>query len=556
MSSVQKEQKRITRREFIKGAAVTGGAIAGASMLGGCSSGAASPSMPKKWDKEADVVFVGAGCGLTGALSAAVAGANVLVLEKAVNAGGSTAISGGWSWVPNNSVMKAEGIEDSRENALTYLRLLAQGQANEELITTFVDKGPEMIDFVAQNSPIVWGIATGLFPAQPPCTEYHPEWPGGVPIGRSLVPHLEGKPGFGGTLIEGLVKGVTAKGVEILCETPAKKLITRMLPDGRQEILGLIAESAGEEIAIRAKKAVVLTAGGYDWNFEMKKHFLRGPTPYATGVPTLTGDGIHMAMAVGADLRNMNECWGMPVYKGDAEEKNAKKAPAGLTLLLEKTKPGCIFVNRYGERFCNEAGDYDTIWRSFFTWENWGATGYRNIPAFVIFDNTVRTQFTIGGATADKPLPGWVKQADSLKALAEALGIDSAGLEKTVAAFNEQAKQARDPWFHRGESAYDRAWALGLAGPESTLGPLEQSPFFAAEVAVSDIGTCGGPNVNALAQVLTPFGQVIPRLYAAGNNSGIGAPGASYGGGGGTIGPAMTFSYIAGQHAAALEPWK
>lgn len=550
----------ISRRQFIKGMAVAGAGIAGASVLGGCGQAGVTTALPSKWDKEVDVVVVGAGTGLTGALAAAVGGAKTLVLEKAAAPGGSTGISGGWAWIPNNPIMKTQGIEDSREKALTYLRLIAAGQADEELITTFVDRGPEMVEFVAANAPIVWGLASvaalGL-KAAVPCNDYHPEWPGGIPVGRSLARYVDGKQVGGGSLIDGLVEGCKAKGVEILCETPARKLITRIDANGVQEILGVVAEQEGKTIYIKARKAVLLTAGGFDWDFTWKMHFLRGPTPYATGVPTLTGDGIRMAMAAGADLRNMNECWGMPVYKAQAEEYNAKKQPAPLTFLLERFKPGVIMVNRYGERFCNEASDYDTIWRSFFTWENWLETGYRNIPAWAIFDNSVRTNFTIGGATPDKELPAWVKQADTLKELAEAIGVDPAGLEKTVADWNEQVKQGKDPWFHRGESLYDRAWAgTGIDGPLATLGPIANGPFFAAEVAVADIGTCGGARVNANSQVLNPFGVVIPRLYAAGNNSGVGGPGAFYGGPGGTIGPCMTFAYIAGKHAATLEPWK
>lgn len=547
----------IGRRGFLSFAGR--GAIAGAAMAAtgalGCGESDDDAVISYQWDEQTDFVVVGAGCGLCGALKAAVEGLEVIVFEKADLPGGSTAISGGWAWIPNNPVMLAEGITDSPEMAKAYLTKLAYGQADETIIDRFIEKGPEMVTFVEQNSDVTWGIAYGIIEAEDPCTEYHPEWDGGVKIGRSLAPLNDGEVGFGGTLINGLVAGAEAAGVDIRTSTPVRRLITRRLDDGRQEVLGVEVDSAGETRRIKARRGVLLAAGGFDWDFTMKQRFLRGPTPYATGVPTLTGDGIRMAMAAGAQTQNMNEAWGMPVYREEAEAANATGNPAPLTLLLEKSKPGAIMVNRHGERFCNEASDYDTLWRSFFAWENWGATGYRNIPAYIIFDDTVRQQYTIAGASAGDPLPGWVIQGNTLAEIAGAMDIDAAGLQATVDAFNVNAGNLEDPEFRRGESAYDLAWSTGLAGPEATLGPIAQAPFYIAEVGVSDIGTSGGAKADVNARALTPFDEPIPRLYVAGNNSGIGGPGAGYGGGGGTIGPALAFSYIAGEHVATMSDW-
>jgi 3-oxosteroid 1-dehydrogenase len=547
-----------TRRDFLRAGAALAAAAAGTSLVGRFTPQAyASPrtKMPDKWDMEADVVVVGSGTGLTGALAAAVQGSEVIVLEKLGIPGGSTIMSGGWVWIPNNPIMRAEGIHDSRENALTYVRLIAGDQSEDEIIETFVDEGPKMVEFVAANTPIKWGIAQGLFQAAEPCTEYHPEWPGAVPVGRSLCALVDGQPGRGPALIQALLEGARAKGVKFYYNTPARQLIIRENPAGEREVIGLLAEQGGREIFIKARQGVLLTAGGFDCNQEMKKSFLRGPTPYWTGSMGLTGDGILMAMAVGADLRNMNECYGMPVYKEEAERRNAQGQAASLSFLLEKSKPGAIMVNRYGERFCNEASDYDSLWRSFFAWENWGMIGYRNIPAYAIFDGSVREKYTICGVAKDQPLPDWVKQANSLRELAAMMGIDPDGLERTVREFNEFAKNGKDARFHRGESLYDRAWATPLEGIQATLGPIENPPFFAAEIAPGDIGTSGGVRVNKHGQALDVLGRPIPRLYAAGNNSGVGGPGVGYGGGGGTIGPCMTFAYLAGKHAAGLPRW-
>ncbi len=543
---------KLSRRELLKDAAVVAAGVA----LGSAAPRALAQGpipIPDKWDKEVDVVVVGAGLGLVAGVTAAVAGDKVLVLEKGAVAGGSTSISGGVLWIPNNPVMKAAGIEDSREKAMTYMKLIAQGQSEDSIIEAFVDTGPEVVDFIAKNTPIVFELWQGAL-----CTEYHPEWPGAVtPIGRSIGRSLDGTVGGGGPLIQGLIEGLKAAGGQLMVETPAKRLITRMLPDGRQEVLGVVAENNGTLLNIKANKGVILSAGGFDWNWEMKRSFLRGPTPYATGPSTLTGDGIMMAVAAGADLRNMNECWGMPVYKAEAEAKNAAGKPASLFVLTEKAKPGVIMVNRYGERFCNEASDYDSLWRSFFTWENWGELRYRNLPAYIIMDSSVRAAYNVAGTPPEGDLPDYVTKADTLKDLATAIGVDPAGLEKTVAEWNENVEAGKDPIFHRGESLYDNAWAgYGLPAPINTLGPLGQAPFFAIEVAVADIGTSGGVRVNAKAQALTPFGEIIPRLYAAGNNSGIGGPGSSYGGPGGTLGPISTFNYIAAKDCVTLEPWE
>jgi succinate dehydrogenase/fumarate reductase flavoprotein subunit len=312
-------------------------------------------------------------------------------------------------------------------------------------------------------------------------------------------------------------------------------------------VIGVEATREGRPFFVRARRAVHLAAGGFDWDFEMKRHFLRGPTIYTLGADGNTGDGIRMAMAAGADLRNMNEVWGHTVYKAEAEATREFRRGPTLNAEIEKRFAGSIIVNRYGERFQDEAADYDSTWRSYFAWENWGETGYRNLPAFLIFDSKSRRERTIAGMDASNELPEWVFEAPSLDEIADHFDIDREGLARTVARFNAFARELRDPDFHRGESSYDR---YGQPDKRITLAPLDTPPFFAAEVAAGDIGTCGGARVNRHAQVLDPFGEVIPGLYASGNNSGVGSPGSSYGGGGGTIGPALAFAFIAGRHAA------
>lgn len=536
MRNSPKDPAASSRRRFLKGAALGALATVGTAALAGCEDtgacdvpDASGPgASPWQFDREADLVVIGSGTGLTAALSAAVAGAKVLVLEKSAATGGSTRLSGGVAWIPNNPIMKEAGIEDSREDAITYLRKVARGQAEDAIIEAFVDRGPEMVTFVAAHTTLAWQVAAML-------GDYHTEWAGARFSGRSIGPTEGDVFAQGPVLVDALAAGVTAAGGEILLNAPAKRLIARQVASAT-EVVGVEAEIAGKTVRIRANLGVVLASGGFDWDADLKRHFLRGPTELTIGHPGNTGDGLRMAMAVGADLRNMNECWGGVCFKAETEAARAEGRPGNINAMAHRRMPACITVNRYGERFGNEASPYDPAWLSFIRWENFGDLKDRNLPAFFVCDKKARpATVTVG-----------LQQADTLRDLAGLLGIDPDGLEATVAAFNASALEGKDPVYHRGESAYE----LGY-GP--TLAPIEKAPFYGVEVAPADLGTCGGPRVNADAQVLDPFGNAIGRLYAAGNASGVGGPGAGYGGGGGTIGPAMTFAYIAGGHAAALD---
>lgn len=532
---------RVGRRQILGGAA----AVALAGGLGAC-----KPSSGEKlrWDRETDFAVLGSGTGTVGALAARAAGLEVTVLEKRAIPGGNTGISGGVAWVPNNSLMRAAGIADSRAGALRYLRHNAMGQADEELLEAFVDNGPQMADFVQAQTPVRWRLSKIMGAV----SDYHPEWDGSVMRGRSIEPDVDGVYLLGGHLMSGLLQGLERMQIPLLLETPARRLITRRTREDTLEVIGVRAMRNGREFNVRTRRGVLLSTGGFEHNAELKRHFLRGPSLYTYGTPGNTGDGLRMAMLAGADLRNLNELWAITVYKAEGERARAGGEAMSLNGQVEKRSPGCIAVNRYGMRFCNEAGPYDTSWSVYTVRENSGLLEYRNLPAFHIFDYKVRRDATIAGRSVQQPLPDWVQRADSLPELARILGIDAANLQNTVRQFNRYARQGRDPLFHRGIGNYDRR-----ANPavRSTLAPVEEPPFFGAEVAPADSGTCGGPRVNRHAQVLDPFGEVIERLYASGNCSGVGAPGTGYAGGGGTIGPAMSFAYIAGRHASALRPW-
>lgn len=490
------------------------------------------------FDASYDLVVVGSGTGLCGALKAASEGLKVLVLEKDPGVGGTTLVSGGVLWVPNNRVQKAAGLEDNANDARTYVKKLSLGQADDELIDAFVEQGPNMLEFIEANTQIDWRVSQMLGDA----ADYHPDWPGSRMKGRSVEPVRDGVGMSGGLLIGGLFTACRAAGVTFMNEAPAKHLIANDTEEG-VEVLGVLAQTKNGPLRIEARRGVLMASGGFERNPEMVKHFLRGPVSYTWGAEGNVGDGIKMGMALGADLRNMNECWHQVAYTAEGESVGHVRGAISLFGQIERRNASGITVNRYGERFANECAAYDASWRSFHTWENWGDTGMRNMPAFAIFDHKSRETQTIGGATKDQPLPDWVKVADSLEALAIQLGIDRKGLAATVERFNAYAKQGRDPDFHRGENTYDRN---GNNPISSALAPLDKGPFYGAEVSPATLGTCGGLRVNGKAQVIDVFDRPIRGLYAAGNTSGVGSPGALYGGGGGTLGPAFTFAYIAG----------
>ena len=525
----------LSRRSFV-GLAAAGTAAIGAAGLAGYSSTAtaiASVGIPDAWDYEADFVVVGAGTALTGALKAVVDGMSCIVVEARDTVGGTTAWSGGSVWIPCNGM-----APDTREAAKAYMTAMADGHASEIKIDTYLDNCVDMMNFVADNAGIVWAVRDR--------TDYHVELEGGTEYTRTIMPVDQETGELWGTKAGELITQPEAdafeeKGGTIFTETKAQRLISRPIDDGMQEVLGIVAiDPYGRILNIKAKKAVLLGAGGFDYNEEMKSRYLTVPINGSAMVETHDGTGIRMGQGVGCDLAMMSYGWGMPSGQGGGGSGS------------------WAWINHYGRRFCDEAANYDSLQFAFRDNRNtFGKMEYANMPAWYVCDHANReTSGRTFGVTADQDVPDTIAQADTLEELAAKLGFDEIATENfllQMVRFNKYAVEGKDPEFHRGESLYDQG---GAGRPTNVLGPISQPPFYANEIGPGFMGTKGGIAVNEIGQALHVTGKTVPRLYACGNNSGYGTPGLHYTGAGGTVAPGMIISYLAAIDVAKLEDWE
>ncbi|MCV7009451.1 FAD-dependent oxidoreductase [Mycobacterium gordonae] len=534
------------------------------------------------WDHEYDVVVLGSGgAGLTAALTAAIAGATVGVFEKSDTVGGTTAVSGGIAWIPAHN--RSSAGELTTDDALRYLRAQSFDSMDDTLVDTFVRTGPSMLDFVEKYSGLRFEIAEG-FP------DYQPELPGGQPSGgRSLsaapfdlnqigvwAAHITAFPAdwsnvgtdaetrarlhadversgelcvAGTALIAGLLKGLLDVGVAPCTNSRATELIV----NGGGTVTGVRITGPEQSLAVRAGRGVILATGGFEWDPLLVKAFLRGPMHGAVSPPNNTGDGLRMAMALGADLANMGEAWWVPIVRIPNDTIAGKQRSRSVR--LERTRPRSIIVNKAGRRFVNEAGEYNSMAGAFHYLDPRG--GYVNDRAWMVFDSVHLSNYGFLGVAPGQPVPDWFCESADLAELGAKTGIDATGLTGTVERWNANVAAGTDPDFGRGSSAYDGYWgddrATTLAA--KTLGPIDTAPFYAVPVCVGSMGTKGGPRTDPDGRVLHVSGKPIPGLFAAGNAM-AGATGRAYGGAGGTLGPAMVFGYRAGYAAATGESVK
>jgi succinate dehydrogenase/fumarate reductase flavoprotein subunit len=298
---------------------------------------------------------------------------------------------------------------------------------------------------------------------------------------------------------------------------------------------------------------VIIATGGFEWDEDLVRTFLRGPLSRPASRPSNTGDGLRMVMRIGAALGNMREAWWAPTITLPTPDGGS----AAWLANGERTRPHSIMVNGDGKRFANEAVNYNAFGAAFHALD---VTRFRyaNERAWLVFDHRYWTDYGLAFWRGDAPAPDWIIQADSLAELADKIAVPAAALEGTVARWNENVADGHDPDFGRGTSAVDKWWGDPRYGdgPAATLGALDSAPYYAVQVYCGTLGTKGGARTDERAQVIDVDGEPIVGLFAAGNASAVTAMGMTYGGAGGTLGPAMVFGYLAGQFAArspALE---
>jgi succinate dehydrogenase/fumarate reductase flavoprotein subunit len=536
---------------------------------------------PERWDRVVDVVVFGSGAaGLTAATLAHDGGAEVLVLEKAELIGGTTGVSGGMPWIPMNRHMAEIGVPDSRQEALTYIRRLTLGrEPDAELVEVYVDKAAEMLDYLETKTPVRMS-APSFF------SDYYADLPGGKPAGRSIEPvpfdaraelgelagrvrtspHLpwltmeeggkflrgDAPPDLelaarreagdvrvlGSALVAALFKGLVDRGVEVLTSMPGRDLV---VVDG--EAIGV---ATGDGMLIGTRRGVVLACGGFEWNEEMVKAFI-GQRIEPLSPPQNEGDGHRMAMQAGARLANMPSFWGQPALAEPGFEIDGRPV---VQMGSVRSHPGVLVVNRHGRRFMNEGITYQDFPKSLVNYDGVAVEYPNEPPVWLVFDQRVKdSAVVLPTVLPGQPAPDWITRADTIRTLAERIGVDAVGLEETVERWNRHVASGEDPDFHRGTFWWE-AFMTGGPSPEACLKPVSRPPFYAVELRNGTIGTSGGPQIDAHARVRRYGGGVIPGLYAAGNASAC-VFGPAYPGGGATIGPALTFGYLAGRHVAA-----
>jgi len=549
-----------------------------------------------------DLLVIGSGAGgLSAAVTAAHLGLKVLVVEKEAQYGGTTAWSGGWMWIPRNPLALDAGIVEDIAQPTAYLRQELGAQFDAERVQAFLQQGPRMVEFFRSQTALQFidgnsvpdfhgrnphaakggrsicaapfdgrSLGAHIQQLKPPLAETT-LWGMGIASGAELrhffnalrkpaslwyvtkrVLHhftdlLRYRRGMhlvnGNALVAGLAASAFAKGVEIRTSSPAQRLLVE---HGR--VLGAVVN--GTEI--RARRGVVLACGGFPHDAARKQELL-DHEHWSAASRGNTGDGLRLGESAGGQVaRDAVQAAALaPVSLVPQADGSFAHFPH----LVERAKPGLIAVTANGRRFTNEADSYYDFVRGMLAATPSGAP----VQAWLVCDHAFIHHYGLG-AVKPAPIPmgamlrnGYLQRGNTLADLALACGIDAANLQATVQRYNQQALEGRDADFAKGETPYNRVQGdagAGLANP--CMAPLAQGPFYAVKIVPGSLGTFAGLRSNASAQVLDARGYPIPGLYAGGNDM-HSVMGGTYPSGGITLGPAMTFGYIAAHHAAGVD---
>lgn len=563
--------------------------------------------MSDSFDHSVDVLVVGSGGGgMTAALAADAFGLDTLVVEKSSHFGGSTAFSGGGIWVPGAPAQRKAGYVPDPDGVVEYLRRITGGLVSEARLRQYVDTAPEMMEFLENLSPwfeFVW---------KPGYADYYPELPGGSAQGSTInVPAIDlrklgdeeqhllqplalapkgiwfapkdlrlfyqvrqnwrGKAvlvkliwrmfrarvfgdrmaAIGQSLAARMRLALKQQNVPLWLDSPMTELLTDV--DGT--VVGAVVERDGRPQRIAARHGVILAAGGFDHDMEWRRqHLPLLEKDWSFGNPASMGDAIRAGEKVGGSTDLLDEAWWFPAICW----------PDGRLqfMLNERMMPSQFVVNGEGKRFINEAAPYMDFAHAMIEGHNSGVT---HIPCWLITDIRSFHRYVVAGHLPIPKIPfapvptGWkvpkawlesgvVHEGNSFEELAGKIGVPPAQLRQTAERFNELARNGHDDDFNRGDSAYDNYYGDPTL-PNPNLHPLGKPPYYAFQIILGDLGTSGGLRTDEYARVLRADDGVIKGLYAVGNTSAA-VMGRSYAGAGATIGPAMTFGYVAAKHIA------
>lgn len=542
-----------------------------------------------------DILIVGGGAaGLIAA--AASSGLDTLIVEKSDVVGGTTALSGGTLWIPANPVSRALGVKDNKRLGKQYLDT-ALGPSGEEHVgafpgrrDTFLTKGPEMVSFL-QNQGFKWSKRVSTFP------DYYPKLQGVLPSGgRTLDPALFDvgslgewcsylAPSEGSLLVfrfqdlrvltrpyaslrdflEVCWMALKAKFYDLYCRSPVSmggSLVAQLLNICRKHgnvrvyketslvklvtengvVTGGVLRQGGSDIEVRAKRGVLLTTAGFARSQKLRDNHIGKPTNTQWSLTRRGGDtgtALQVGKSLGVVTACLNKLWGIPIMKDPI-------TGATTSALFELSKPHSIVVNQLGVRYFCESQPYGDIVDSMFK------RGRKTPRTWLILDQNYRKKYTIGSLNPRKDSKNAIDsyrlfKADGLTELARQIGVSPETLEHTIERWNLMCETGRDLDFNRGSDEYQRFIGDPNVRPNSNMGPIHNGPFYAIEIYLGDAGTRGGLLTDRYARVLRTDGSAIEGLYAAGNSAASIMTGTAPGAGA-TLGPAMTFAYIAANH--------